>query len=602
MRICKYLSISSLFVIVVLFSACVGDGGSSSPGSKEVISTKAGKNEVDIHELGDFDKIQPVLHSAAATTYICGKLFQTLLTTDTETFEPIPLLAVSRPKITLLTEGPYKGGMTLEFEIRPEAKWDNGTPITGLDYLFTIKSIKNPKAESARIRPYFDFIKDVVIDKDNPKKFTVYSDNTYILSEESAGYWVLPEYIYDPNQVLRKFSIKDLNEKSESLRNNKDIVEFSKEFNSEKFSRDKGFIVGSGPYTFEEWKAKQYVVLKKKENWWAEGLDPKLFANGPEYIRYKIMPDWTTAITALKAEEVDLARSVRAKDFVDLKDSEFKDLYSFHTPDYMAYEYIGMNMKSPIFSDKKVRQAMRHIIDKKLIREVLMYGYGLPVIGPFHPSKKYYNKNIADYGFDLDKATKMLDEAGWKDTDQDGIRDKVIDGKKTPFKATIKFNQGNTRRENTALMLSENAKKIGLDIQVQVREWTVFIDETKSHDFDMYVGAWVGSTSLGDPTQIWHSESYNGGSNYVGFGNAESDALIDELKYNLDEPSRTEQYKRFQEIIHEEAPYIFLNALTNKLAFHKRFDNAKSYVVRPGYEEAEWLINPKFGFASGASK
>jgi len=604
MKICKYLSLASLLIVFVSFSACVGDGGSSSSNSsKEVISKKAGVNEVSIHELGDFDKIHPVLYTAAATNYVCGKIFQSLLTTDQETYELAPMLAVSRPKITAVTDGTYKGGMTLEFEIRPEAKWDNGTPVTANDYLFTIKSLKNPKADAAHIRPYLEFIKDIVIDKENPKKFTVYASDTYILSEESAGYWVLPEYVYDPKQVLRKFSIKDLNDpkKAESLRNNKEIIEFSKEYNSEKFAREKAFISGSGPYTFEEWKTGQYLVLKKKENWWANGLDPKLFGNEPEYIRYKIIPDWTTAITTLKDEEVDLARAIRAKDFVDLQDSEFKNLYSFHTPDYMAYDYIGMNMKSPIFSDKKVRKAMRHIIDKNLIKEVLMYGYGEPVIGPFHPTKSEYNKNIADYDFNLDKAAKMLDEAGWKDTDQDGIRDKMINGKKTPFKATIKFNQGNTRRENSALMLSENGKKIGLDIQVQVREWTVFIDETKAHDFDMFVLGWVASTSLGDPFQIWHTESYNGGSNYVGFGNAESDALIEELRYNLDEPSRTEQYMRFQEIIDEEAPYIFLNAQKNKLAFHKRFDNTNAYVVRPGYDVGTWLINPKFGFASKAS-
>jgi len=273
-----------------------------------------------------------------------------------------------------------------------------------------------------------------------------------------------------------------------------------------------------------------------------------------------------------------------------------------HTPDYMAYDYIGMNMKSPIFSDKKVRKAMNYVMDKDLIRDVVMYGYAAPVIGPFHPTKPFYNKNIPHYKIDLEKAKALLDEAGWKDTDQDGIRDKVINGKKTPFKVTVKYNQGNSRRENTALMLSENGKKIGLDIKVEVREWTVFIDETKSHNFDMYVSGWVSGNGLSDPTQIWHSESYNGGSNYVGFGTPESDALIEKLRYNLDETSRTQQYMRFQEIIHEESPYVFLNAQKNKLAFHKRFDNTNSYAVRPGYNVAEWLIKPNFGFSSSAKK
>jgi len=448
----------------------------------------------------------------SSSEIISAKIFQTLLEIHPETYELVPNLAVSRPKLTFLDEGPYKGGMTLEYEIRPKAVWDNGTPVTGHDYAFTIKTIKNPKVDAAHIRPYMEFIKDIVVDKDNPKKFTVYSGDRYILSEEFSGYWVIPEYIYDPNKIMRKFSIAELNDpkKKDALRTNADIIAFATEYNNEKYAREKGFVVGSGPYEFVEWKTGQYINLKKKENWWAEGLEGEPFHNNPDMIKHKVIPDWTTAITTMKDEEVDLLSGIRAKDFDDLKEGEFTDLFSMHTPDHMTYDYIGMNMKSPIFSDKKVRKAMNYMVDKDLIREVVMYGYAVPVTGPFHPTKSYYNNDIPHYPFDLEKAKALLDEAGWKDTDQDGIRDKVINGQKTPFKVSVKYNQGNSRRENTALMLSENAKKIGLDIKVEVREWTVYLDETKAHDFDMYISGWVASTSLGDPKQIWHSESYNG--------------------------------------------------------------------------------------------
>ncbi len=602
MEFMKYFLGVAFLGLTCCFYACVS--GDNTKSSGEIISKKAGVNDVAIHELGDPDKIHPILYTSASSNYICQHVFQSLLERNPKTYELIPNLAVSKPKITLIDEGPYKNGMTLDYEIRPEAVWDNGTPVTGHDYAFSVKSVKNPKADAAHIRPYLEFIKDVVIDKENPKKFTVYSGDRYILSEEFSGYWVLPEYLYDPNKIMRKFSFKELNDpkKKDALRSNADIIAFATEYNNEKYAREKGFVVGSGPYEFVEWKTGQYITLKKKENWWGDNIDEIPFQNNPDIIKYKIIPDWTTAITTMKDEEIDLARGIRAKDFVDLQDGEFANMFAMHTPDYMAYDYIGMNMKSPIFSDKKVRKAMNYVVDKDLIRDVIMYGYGVPVVGPFHPTKSFYNHDIPHYAFNLDKAKALLDEAGWKDTDQDGIRDKVINGKKTPFKVTVKYNQGNSRRENTALMLSENGKKIGLDIKVEVREWTVFIEETKAHKFDMYVSGWVSGNGLGDPKQIWHSESYNGGSNYVGFGTSESDALIEKIRYNLDEPSRTAQYKRFQEIIYEESPYVFLNAQKNKLAFHKRFDNTKSYAVRPGYHVGEWLINPKFGFSSSASK
>jgi len=282
MKFINYLLVVAVLGIAICFYACVS--GDNAQSSSEVISKKAGVNEANLHELSDPDKIHPVLYTSAGSNYVCMKVFQSLLENDLETYDLIPTLAVARPTITLLEDGPHKGGMALDFEIRSEAVWDNGTPITGEDYVFTIKSVKNPKTDAAHIRPYFDFIKDVVIDKENPKKFTVYSADRYILAEETAGYWVLPEYIYDPKKIMRKFSFKDLNDpkKKDELRTNADIIAFATEYNKEKYARENGFVVGSGGYEFVEWKTGQYITLKKKENWWAKGLKGAPFQNQPE--------------------------------------------------------------------------------------------------------------------------------------------------------------------------------------------------------------------------------------------------------------------------------------------------------------------------------
>jgi len=607
MKICKYINFASLFLVIVLFSACVGDSGSSSSNSKEVISKKAGVNEVVVHFQGNPDKLNPHTSSNADATYVQQNIFQLLVDKDPVTYEYFGWLAVSRPKQTLLKDGKYKGGVSYEYEIRPEAVWDNGTPITADDYIFSVKAVKNPKVDAALIRPYYEFIKEIKVDPNNNKKFTVFGDSRYILSEEISGYWVYPEYIYDPEKIMRKFSLEELNDtkKIEKLRTNPDIVKFANEFNSEKFQRERGSVVGSGAYELVEWKTGQYIELKRKENWWGDkvtGADSKYFTAGPDKIMYTIINDWTTAVTAMKDEELDLAKSIRAKDFVDLtKNENFNDLYNLHTPDYMVYDFICFNMKDPKYADKKVRQALNYLVDKDLIKDVIMYGYGLETVGPVHPSKPYYNSDLKPYSFNVEKAKQLLTEAGWKDTDGNGTIDKVINGKKTEFSTTIFYNQGNTRRENIALMFKENAKAAGIEVDVQVREFVVMMDLAKAHKFELVVSGWAGSTSLKDFKQIWHTESYNGGTNYGGFGNAESDALIEAIRTNLDEPSRTAQYKKFQAILHEEAPYIFLNAHKNKLAFHKRFDNANAYVPRPGYNETEWLLNPKFGFANSPS-
>ena len=110
--------------------------------------------------------------------------------------------------------------------------------------------------------------------------------------------------------------------------------------------------------------------------------------------------------------------------------------------------------------------------------------------------------------------------------------------------------------------------------------------------------SWMMGPELDDFKQIWHTDSYNGGSNYAGFGNAYTDELIDKIRYELDPEIRTGYYLEFQEILHEEAPYIFMFTPKNKMAFHKRFDNAKPYLLRPGHFENEFKLNPNFGAAA----
>jgi len=584
-----FISIISIFII-------------SCGNSENVKSKKAGDNTITIHELSDPDKINPITSTSASSTFIESNIFQTLLNQDPVTYEYGPGLAVGRPKITPIKSGKYKGGMKLDYELRKDAVWDNGSPITAYDYIFTIKAVKNPRVDAMQLRPYVEFIKEIVVDKSNPKKFTIFAGDTYIKTESASAFWVYPEYHYDKKKLMRKFTIQQLSDKKsiERLRDNKAIIDFANEFNSEKYQRESGYIVGSGPYRFKKWVTGQYIELEKKENWWGNNYDD--MHNNPDKLLYKIIPDWTTAVAAMKDEGMDIAKGISSKQFTDLKENDlFNKFFTLHTPDFMAYDYIGMNMKSPIFKDKTTRTAMVYLIDKHEILDLLLYGMGKPTEGPFHPTKPYYNKDLKPREFDIVKAKSLLKQAGWKDSDQDGVLDKVIDGIKTPFEVSIKYNQGNDRKENICLMLKENAKKVGIEVDVQVREWTVYLEETKKHDFDMYIGTWVGSTAnTDDPKQIWHTESYNGGSNYVGFGNAKTDAMIDKMRYEIDDAKRFEMYKDFQKILYDEVPYVFLNALSNRLAFHKRFNNANAFVVRPGYSEVEWTLNPIWG--GGAQK
>ncbi len=605
MNMTRPLKVFCFFALAGLIASCGGsEEGPAETGftaDLEYIqenSKRAGVNEVTIHELGDPDKINPILSSSANSTYIEGNIFQTLLARNPETLELSGLLAVGRPVITPLDSGEYAGGQSLTYEIRPEATWDNGDPILASDYIFTMKIVKNPKVTgAASIAPYLEFIDHVEVDPNNPRKFTIYATDRYFMAESFSGYYVYPEYHYDPDGLMRNFTIKQLNDPAnrEELIADPDINAFAEQFESEKYQREKGWIVGSGPYEFVKWETGQYITLSRKASWWGDQVDDPLIAANPSIIEYKIIPDQTAAVTDLKDEGVDVQRSIQPKQFEDLIVNErIKKLYNFHTPLAYSYVYLGLNMKNSKLEDVRVRQAIAHLCNVEEIIDILYYGYAEPIVGPIHPTKSYYNTNLEPKQFDVEKAAALLDEAGWVDTDGDNIRDKTINGVKTPLVLEYKYNSGNDIRKEIGIFLKDNAQEVGVEINIVSKEWTVFLEDTKRRDFEITCLGWIQGPDLDDLKQIWHtsSDTYDG-SNRIGFGTAESDALIDAIRYEGDEEKRKQMYFEIQQIIYDQQPYVFLYTPQNLLAVHGRFDNANPTVLRPGYAE------PLFTLASG---
>jgi peptide/nickel transport system substrate-binding protein len=544
-----------------------------------------GKNELVAHDLSDPDKLNPSTSTSADATYIEDMIYMKLLDVDKKTMSIAPELAVSRPTVVEITEGEYKGGLAITYEIRPDAVWDDGSPVLASDVEFTYKTLLHPLIDNEQGRSTIDFIKEVKIDASNPKKFTVFTPIKYYLAEFVSGsIFVLQEKHFDPKGMMKAFSLKEINNEKNyaTIKSNEVHQAFAKDFNSEKYARDKDGVQGNGPYEFESWVTTQRIILKRKSNWWG---DKAGFIALPEKITYEIINDWAAVNSSLRNRSIDIVHGMSPKTYVsDMNDAKMKEDYDFATPMELSYVYIGINMKDARLSDIKVREAIAHCVDVKQVISSLLYNLGDPMNGPIQPAKKYYDKTLTAYEFDIEKAKKLLSDAGWEDTDGDGIRDKVINGSKMSLNFSIKFNKGNDTREKVALLVKERAKLAGMDIDPIVKEWTIFIDETKKHDFDLFIGGWVGDPINDDPTQIWHTKSYNGGSNYVGFGDRTSDALIDNLRTELDESKREAMFYQFQKIVHDQIPYIFLYQPKNRLILSKRFE-IESFASRPGFDE-----------------
>lgn len=553
---------------------------------------KKSNNAVIVHSPVNPEMLNPLLYSDAQSSYILRNMFQGLLDLDPKSLAVVPVLAKERPTMEVLPNGQMK----INYTIKEDAKWDNGTPITAKDVAFTLKVIKNPAVNNPHIKVYYESIVDFLFDSINDKKFTIlFNEKTSSAELGSGDYGIIPEYFYDPQGLMKNYTIAQLVINSAQLANDKNIIDFATDYNSEKRMRDPSAIAGSGPYRLVEWITDQKVVLEKKENWWGSAHEKECtgFEAYPDKITYKVVTDLTSALVALKAGDMDVMNSIKPKDFSELvKTEKFTEKFNTHTPLMLAYTFFGINTLRPQFKDVKVRQAIAHLVDIKRINETTMYGYAQPSIGPVNPYQKAaYNNDIKPYEYDVELAKKLLADAGWKDLDGDGVLDKMIDGKKITFTIDFIYNAGNDVRKKSALLFQEDARKAGIKVNVLQQEWSVFIENCKKHNFDMHYGAWVSAPVLSDYKTLYYTKSsLDGGANYSSFGNQVSDALIDSIHVELNEEKRNNMHKRMQQLLHDEVAHIFICSPTERIAISKRFDNALPSIVRPGFYEAGFKV------------
>lgn len=359
------------------------------------------------------------------------------------------------------------------------------------------------------------------------------------------------------------------------------IETYGTEFNASPYNRAP--TVGSGPFKFDHWTTGQELVLVRNDDYWM----------GPGYayldkIVYRVLTDYTASLVALKNGEIDFMENLQTIQYLTMTNRKsFLDMYVKSTFVIPTYSYIGWKNSHPIFKDKLVRRAMTHMVRRKEIAEKIQFGFSEVVESPFYRFGYDFNPNLDFFEFDPAKAQKLLDSAGWKDTDNDGILDK--EGMKFTFEMLIP--SGIPLSDQTVSIMAEDLATIGVEMTVRRLEWSVFINNyIRNHKFDGCFLAWAMGLKQ-DPKQIWHSASATGrGSNHVEFRNAEADSIIDVARVEFDPDKRRALYQRFQEIVHDEQPYTFMFSSKTKPAYAKRFKGVKWYPYRPGYQFDEWFV------------
>ena len=527
------------------------------------------------HALSDPEQLNPLTSSDATASEILAFIFQSLLTRDPRSLELKPLIAESRPVIS-------EDKRVYTFKLRRDVRFQDGKPLTGEDAVFSIKAIKCPLVNAPFLQVYFNSVTDARLIDDYTVQFT--TKEPYFLNESVLGENVLllPRHYYDPENLLKDVTVRDLTGDPAKLPEK--VKKFADNFNKN-YSRNP---LGSGPYKFQAWETGREVDLIRDSNYWGNGIAgiDQVYV---DRILYRIINNPDAALVTLKSGGLDTmdltpVQATRGSNRERFK-SEFQKLEYFAP----SYSYIGWNNLSPIFRDKRVRHAMTYLTNRKQMVKTLLFGLGEVVNGPIFFFRPEYDKNLNEYPYNPDKALSLLREAGWQDTDGDGVLDKVIDGEKTPFRFEFKVPSGSSTGKSIILVLQEELKKHGIIATVRDLDWTIFLDEVKNHKFDAVIMAWAMQASEPDEFQVWHSsQSANKGSNHISYKNARVDKILEDYRREFDPKKRIELYREFQEILNDEQPYTFLFARKTVTAVQRRFRGVEVYPA--GLRPQEWWV------------
>lgn len=506
-------SVAGLLALVaaslLVLSGCGQDveGGSDGPSPPSPAGPAYGDTFIQA-SIADIRGLIPNITSDGASHEVGSLIYSGLIKRDKD-LNLVPDLAESWE----LSEN----CLTLTFKLRKNASWHDGRPFTAEDVRFTYETMIHPKTPTAYKE---DFLAVKNVEVVDPHTVRISYSKAYAQAQETWQIWMLPKHLLEPYVGEGR-----LREAPQNLRP-----------------------VGTGPYRFVEWKSGEKLVLV---------ADPDYFEDGPYLSRvvYRIIPSQATIFLELKAKGVDFA-GLTALQYARLTGyPAFRKAYNKFRYPSNAYTYFGFNLKHPLFRDKRVRRALAHAIDKRELIGGIVMGLGREATGPYKPGTWAYNPDVRRYPYDPEKARALLAEAGWRDTDGDGVVDK--DGK--PFAFTIRTNLGNDERKKVAEIIQRRLKEVGVAADIQILEWVAFIkDFVQKRRFEAVVLGWgIGP----DPDQydVWHSSKTGPDElNFISYANQEVDRLLERGRASCRREERKPHYDRLQEILAEDQPIIFL--------------------------------------------
>ncbi|MEL7159482.1 MAG: ABC transporter substrate-binding protein [Bacteroidota bacterium] len=568
-------------LLVVCFCTCRNEPAADTPPETDesqlpLASKVPFKNTDNVLRVGmrvEPPGLNPVLSTQAASRYVGEMIFQTLNSKDPQTFAQVPLLA-SVADISQEADGTVSYAYLLD----ERATWPNGLPVTVADVIFSLKIVLNPLVRSGAYRSYYEFISKVITNPSNERRFKIMTKRPYLLAEQSIGSLnIYPEYAYDPEGKMRNISLGDLTDNATAKRlaeNNADLQAFAEAFSTPERAHDPELIVGSGPYQLTSWEDGQRLTLDRRDDYWAPKSDDPWMAAKAERIVFQFIPDEGTMGNALRDELIDVVLDLGVEPFKEFRQEDYlKERYAFSTVPSIKYFGLLLNQDNPLLLDAPTRRALAHLVNVDEMMETIFPG-GLAerAYGPVLSSKSYFNADLPPINYDPDRAATLLAEAGWADTNNDGILDKEIDGTRQEFTFELLIFSPSEAGETVAALTSESFASAGIDVTTVRKDGRSLYGAMNKGEYAMSLAGFGFDPNPDDFTQTWASTSVPpNGTNRTGFKNAEADRLMQQIRATLDDKARLPLYRRFQEIIYENQPMIFLFSPRDRIVVSRRF-------------------------------
>ena len=330
----------------------------------------------------------------------------------------------------------------------------------------------------------------------------------------------------------------------------------------------------NGMFQITEWEHDHHLILERNPHY--SGSAPLL-----DRLLLRIIPDELTRFVELETGGVDVMTNV--PHHLAQRLAGHDDFGVARTSGRLT-GMVYWNHESPLFQQREVRKALSLAMDRPAIVKGLLGGFGQIAAGPLPPVVWAYDASVAADKHDPEKARTLLTQAGWVDTDGDGVREQ----NGVPFRFTMITRKGDPIRENTIVLLRQNLQAIGVDMTIRILEFTTAIDHVRDGNFDAYLGVFSARLSV-DPSDLLGSDSFDR-YNYGHYANTEADSLMTLALGLSDRDSSLPVWSAFQQLMADDQPMAFLYHPDELIAYRSRVKNIQPHVLSPFQNIREWWI------------